>query len=310
MSAPAERCVVFSCGGSRLVGVVHGTHASAAGIGVLVIVGGPQYRVGSHRQFVLMARSLAASGYPVMRFDYRGMGDSEGEFRGFEHVAEDVQAAIEAFVVAVPSLSHVVLWGLCDGASAVAMQGMVDRRFSGMVLVNPWVRTASGEAKAYVQQYYARRLLQGSFWKKLLSGRLQILRSVREFVTALYRARQAPADACDAALPFIERMRRGIAACERPILLLISGRDLTAAEFVALTRDDASWSGLLARENVSLVRLEEADHTFSSRTALERAVAACCEWLDRLRARLEASTGGSASGRPLLCAGEDGVRCR
>ena len=48
------------------------------------MVGGPQYRVGSHRQFTLMARAFAAAGYPVLRFDYRGIGDSEGESRGFE----------------------------------------------------------------------------------------------------------------------------------------------------------------------------------------------------------------------------------
>jgi uncharacterized protein len=310
MSAPGERCVIFTCGGSRLVGIVHGTHAGAAGIGVLVIVGGPQYRVGSHRQFVLMARSLAASGYPVMRFDYRGMGDSEGELLGFEHVADDVQAAIEAFTAAVPSLSHIVLWGLCDGASAAAMQGMADRRMAGMVLVNPWVRTAAGEAKAYVQRYYGRRLLQSSFWKKLLSGRLHVLRAMQEFALTMYRSRGTPARAGDGALPFIERMRRGIAACERPILLLISGRDLTAAEFVTLCAEDAAWSSLVARGNVSRVRLEDADHTFSSRTQLERAGAACREWLDSLRVRLGETAADSTSAGAFLSAKEGTMRCR
>ena len=79
------------------------------------MVGGPQYRVGSHRQFVLLARDLAADGFPVFRFDYRGMGDSEGEFRGFEHVEDDIAAAVEAFRSASPGLREIVLWGLCDG---------------------------------------------------------------------------------------------------------------------------------------------------------------------------------------------------
>jgi len=308
MSATGERAVVFTCGGSRLVGIVHGTHADAAGTGVLIVVGGPQYRVGSHRQFVLMARSLAASGYPVMRFDYRGMGDSEGEFRGFKHVADDVRAAIEAFTVAVPSLSRVVLWGLCDGASAVAMQGMADPRLAGMVLVNPWVRTVSGEAKAYVQQYYGRRLLQASFWRKLLTGRLQVVRAVREFAVTMYRSRRASAVAAEGESSFIERMLGGMSACERPILLLISGRDLTAAEFMTLTSNDAAWSQLVARDNISLVRLENADHTFSTRTVLERAVAVCREWLDGLGAQPSQPNGTPA--RAFLPAKEDTVRCR
>ena len=86
MSAVREDAVVFQCEGASLVGILHVPEREPARIGVLVIVGGPQYRVGSHRQFVLMARSLAQSGYAVLRFDYRGMGDSDGEMRTFESV--------------------------------------------------------------------------------------------------------------------------------------------------------------------------------------------------------------------------------
>ena len=62
MSAP-ERGIVFGCAGEELVGVVHPV-ASPVARGVLVVVGGPQYRVGSHRQFVLLARRLAAAYQP------------------------------------------------------------------------------------------------------------------------------------------------------------------------------------------------------------------------------------------------------
>lgn len=89
--------------------------------GVLIIVGGPQYRVGSHRQFVLLSRRLAGEGYPAMRFDYRGMGDAGGAMRSFEDVRADIGAAIEAFQRAVPSLRRIVLWGLCDAASAALL---------------------------------------------------------------------------------------------------------------------------------------------------------------------------------------------
>ena len=135
-----ERVVTFDCQGDSLYGVMHlpetpGTRA------VLVVVGGPQYRAGSHRQFTLLARSLAMNGVAAMRFDYRGMGDSEGAERAFGDVQDDIAAAIDAFMAAAPGVREIVLWGLCDGASAAMMYAPLDARVSGVVLLNPWIRT-------------------------------------------------------------------------------------------------------------------------------------------------------------------------
>jgi len=72
--------VTFGCEDISLVGVLHAPEA-APSLGFVFVVGGPQYRVGSHRQFVLLARDLASHGAAVLRFDCRGMGDSGGFFR-------------------------------------------------------------------------------------------------------------------------------------------------------------------------------------------------------------------------------------
>ena len=63
--------------------------------GVVVVVGGPQYRAGSHRQFVLLSRALAQAGFAVLRLDYQGMGDSDGAPYDFTHVSSDIARAIE-----------------------------------------------------------------------------------------------------------------------------------------------------------------------------------------------------------------------
>ena len=60
--AVKETPLVFACGDDELVGLVSEPAAAAAQCGVLVLVGGPQYRVGSHRQFALMAHRLALAG--------------------------------------------------------------------------------------------------------------------------------------------------------------------------------------------------------------------------------------------------------
>ena len=140
----SEEAIAFPCAGEQLLGIIaHPEQAKRTG--VLIIVGGPQYRLGSHRQFLLLARVLSVAGYPVMRFDYRGMGDSTGEMRNFEAVDADIAAAIDAFMVACPELEHFVLWGLCDAASAslLYLHACEDERLSGFVLLNPWVRSVA-----------------------------------------------------------------------------------------------------------------------------------------------------------------------
>src|SRR5882762_1917682 len=112
-----EHALVFDCGGESLFGILSAAELPA-GRGVLIVVGGPQYRVGSHRQFTLLARHLSECGVPTLRFDYRGMGDSEGEVRTFERVDVDIRCAIDRFFAGVPGMKDIVIWGLCDAASA------------------------------------------------------------------------------------------------------------------------------------------------------------------------------------------------
>ena len=131
-----EHALTFDCEGESLVGILSGA-GLPAGRGVLIVVGGPQYRVGSHRQFALLARHLAKHGVPTLRFDYRGMGDSDGEVRTFERVGEDIRCAIDRFFASVPGLKDVVIWGLCDAASAALFYAHQDARVSGLILLNP-----------------------------------------------------------------------------------------------------------------------------------------------------------------------------
>lgn len=282
MSTEQETPLIFECAGDKLVGILHPGH-DAATVGIVIVVGGPQYRVGSHRQFVQMARALAAAGYPVLRFDYRGMGDSCGRATSFDAVGEDIRSAVCTLIQAVPQVSTVVLLGLCDAASANLMYCGTDARVGGLVLLNPWVRTEQGEAKSYLKHYYAQRLLQRSFWRKVFAGEYDLRRSLSDFVGKISAARRRGAAVRGSAQPtqpaFIERMRKGFADFNRPALFLISGRDLTGQEFMQLCRNSKPWARCMRKPTVSTKLLPLADHTTSRIQDLQRACDETIAWL-------------------------------
>ncbi len=300
MNTQSEKPLLFECRGEQLLGIVHPPAGAEPAPGVLIVVGGPQYRLGSHRQFTQLARDLAARGYPAMRFDCRGMGDSSGEFPGFEHTGPDIRAAIDAFTREVPGLPGVVIFGLCDAAAAALLYCQSDARVRGLVLANPWVRTDSGEAKSFVNHYYGRRLLQGSFWLKLLTGRLNVLASIGDFFRKVARAR-APSDVpSGAAAPgFIERMLLGLETFRGRTLVLLSEHDLTAREFGDLCRHSRRWSAAVGKSGVLVHPCPEADHTFSTAAARGAATAKILDWLQRERAAAlpQAALAGSVEHR-------------
>lgn len=304
-----ERPLVFDCAGERLVGVL-AEPATPARTGVVIIVGGPQYRAGSHRQFVLLARSLGEAGFAALRFDYRGMGDSEGAARRFDDVSADVSAAVAALGSAVPSIERFVLWGLCDGASAALMYVDASReascrregtRVSGLVLTNPWVRSDATFAKTRIRHYYLRRAFERAFWVKLLRGEVRIAASLgdlgRTAKTATDRELVNPGDARAAATEsFRERMYAGFATFTSPVLLLMSDHDLTAREFDQLAASDRRWQMLLRRPSVTRVDIAGADHTFSQAAARQTAERATIDWLhqrvNRVTTAVDRSIGG------------------
>lgn len=269
----SRRALAFECAGDWLYGVLD-LPAEASRRGVLIVVGGPQYRAGSHRQFTLLARSLAEQGVAAMRFDYRGMGDSQGAMRDFEDVGADLRAAIDTFFAQVPGLTEVVVWGLCDAASAGALYAASDPRVTGLVLLNPWVRTESGAAKATLKHYYRDRFFDTGLWKKIGSGKFNAGAALKSFVGLLGNANQG-AEA--GALP--DRMHAGLGQFGGKVLVILSGADLTAQEFADLSASSPKWKSLMAAPRITRKLLPKADHTCSRREWHEQVAQWTVEWV-------------------------------
>jgi exosortase A-associated hydrolase 1 len=284
-----ERPIVFCCGSDWLYGILT-LPEHAASRGVLILVGGPQYRAGSHRQFTLLARQLAANGIPVFRFDFRGMGDSEGHARTFENVEDDVRHAIDRLFAEIPSLDGLVILGLCDAASAALFYAYRDRRVTGLILLNPWVRTEEGSARAYLKHYYTSRIFERELWRKIWSGNFNYaaaIRSLSRTIGAALTERKeigSPAGKSDCKnnchpAPLPERMFQGLERFQGKVLLILSGNDLTAQEFSDLVKGSRKWKKLLASPRLSRFSLSEANHTFSRREWRDQVVRWTREWL-------------------------------
>ncbi len=281
---------------AQLVGIIHNPTDNAAKVGLLIVVGGPQYRVGPHRQYVLMARHCAAHGIPTMRFDYQGVGDSEGSNRGFEHVTADIHHAIDEFLSRTPEIKTVALWGLCEGASAILLGGSDHKAISHIILANPWVRSESGIARTYVKHYYGQRLMDPKFWQKVFSGKFNPITSVSKLFSNIQKifsknsgknsgkdsgknSGKNSGSSPNATPLFSQRMLSGLQSFTGKIMVLKSGNDLVAHEFYDLISTHKEWKDTLRDKKVQHVDIPFTDHTFSREEWRQEVAESTLNWL-------------------------------
>ena len=260
----------FECDGSNLYGILSLPPAKSQRA-VVIVVGGPQYRVGSHRQFLLLSRFLASNGVTTLRFDHRGMGDSDGETT-FEELGPDIRAAIDALLADRAEIEEVIIWGLCDAASAAMMYAPTDSRVAGLVLLNPWVRDDSSLARAQLKETVASDLVNFEKWKRLFTGKIKVTKALGSFVGLLVesvRGSGASTEKGESGLrrseeySYQDRMLHGLRQFDGQVLLVLSGNDITAKEFDNLSSSNSSWRACLGRQSVTIKRLPDSTHTFS-----------------------------------------------
>ena len=179
-----RRLLSFACGEVTLGGTLDQADGKT---GLLIVTGGSQTRIGSHRMFERLAQAVAAAGYPCFRFDRRGVGDSDGEDPGFKSSGPDLKAAAAAFRAECPQLERIAGFGLCDGATALALFGP-EASVDQLVLANPWfVEAEAGEPPAAaIKQHYRQQLASLEGWKKILTGSIsfgKLLKGIRKVLS-------------------------------------------------------------------------------------------------------------------------------
>jgi exosortase A-associated hydrolase 1 len=248
MDRPMRRLLSIECEGTALGASLD---EAAGTTGLLMVTGGTQTRIGSHRMYERLAKRLAEQGFPCFRFDRRGVGDSEDEDPDWRDSGPDIAAAATAFRRECPRLEKLVGFGLCDGASALAFHGAA-AGLSGLILLNPWlVETQAGTpAPAAVKAHYRQRLTSAAGWKKLISGSI----SYKKLFKGIRSLAAAPSILAEEVATALEKSRL-------PISLILASRDGTAIAA------EAEWTKPAYRRireaNSAPQRIDSDSHTFA-----------------------------------------------
>ncbi len=238
--------LTFGCGKARLAASLDTAPGTT---GLLIVSGGNEVRSGAFTGQSQLAARIARAGFPVLRFDRRGVGDSEGENRGFRHSSRDIAAAIEAFRALAPQITRVVAFGNCDAASALMLAGGAG--CDGLVLSNPWtIEDDAGENAAEdlppdaIRARYLEKLKNPREVVRLLTGGVNLGKLARGMARSL---RPAPAPSSLA-----EEMRTGLAEFAGPVRILLATADRTAQVF------ESGWD----KSDPRIERCEAAGHAY------------------------------------------------
>ncbi len=292
VSGGTEKIVSVTSNQHQLTGVLHTPTPSVdRQTGIIIVPGAPQYRIGSHRQFLLMARQLAKLGYSVLRIDYPSVGDSVSLTEHLSDTTDDTivdpQSTSHALIdfshtlrQLRPQLRHCLALGLCDGATAIAETvGEANHHtlLDGIILLNPWTHAQTQRAKTQLKHYYLNRLLSRAFWKKLATGQIALSTALKEIRQKLSQTQgRQPLTATEGAADSSRTLLTALNAYSGKQLILLSEHDLVARDFIAINKTQPK------SHRLAFTIVADADHTFSRATWRNALLDHISHWLESI----------------------------
>lgn len=228
--------------------------------GLIIVSGGNEIRSGAHAGMARLAQEIAKKGYPVFRYDRRGIGDSSGTNRGFLETQDDISSAIEQFHKINPQIERVVAFGNCDAASALAIFG-ANIAVDMVILANPWVieeTDNSSEAPtapppSAIRSRYWERIKNPTSIIDLITGKIDL----RKLASGLKQATQKQENTALSIL-----LRDGLIRLGVPTRILLANRDTTARAFLAAW-SSKDFAAARVKPNITTKTLDSASHSFA-----------------------------------------------
>jgi alpha-beta hydrolase superfamily lysophospholipase len=305
--------------GLRLFGLLHQPAVPREGAEtVLILSPGVKMRVAPHRLYVKLAERFVSMGHPVLRFDFHGLGDSEGaapeallaDFYGAtQHgrYVSDTTAAMD-WMQRTHGARRFIAAGLCGGALTGLLTAANDPRIVALCAISiPVILDGSnrdagrymtaGQLTATRTDYLRKlRVSEWRSWVRLLTFRSDfrmIARSLFKPIQARLRRLKptisttstpetvAAAGPSDNTNPLFAPAFHRMVTTSRPVLLVFAESDRLYWEFEEkfLRRHGASLEPHAALYRVHVT--PQANHIFSSSEWQEDLFEQCCRWLEQ-----------------------------
>jgi len=151
--------VVFGSLSHPLAGFYHSPSARSRGLGVVLCNPLGYEAMCVHRTYRELAERLSSRGFPALRFDYDGTGDSSGPWDAPDRVRAWVASigAAVAEIRARAGVSRVALVGVRFGAALAFLAAKDDDTIDGLVA---WAPVVSG--RAYVRELRALKMVKAT----------------------------------------------------------------------------------------------------------------------------------------------------
>ena len=254
------RCVSFpNQDGHLLHGILHEPdHATARGVCVLLLSPGIKGRVGPHRLYLKISARLVLLGFHVLRFDYYGLGDSEGELseRALADMYNSIQAGryVDDTVAAMDwmqetlGIRRFVGSGLCGGSISALVTAEIDTRIEcllGMGLPTAleggpenWARILTKHQIVSLRGKYFGKLTDPKSLMRFLSGKSSyqvIWRIIKQWFSDRKATRDAPPQPAksdiDRTNPRFASAFMAMLESARPMILFFAGADRLRYQF-------------------------------------------------------------------------------
>lgn len=173
-----ETPLFFKNGNYSLFAVLHEPEQAGPGdLGFVFCSPFAEEKLWAHRVFVSFARELSELGYPVLRFDYMGTGDSDGDFEQSTALTNisDIRAAA-GYLLKNSSARRICLVGLCLGATLACLAAEEEPSVCALALWNPVIK-----AGAYMQEFLKMNLTtQLALYKEIKMTRNDLVKLMDE----------------------------------------------------------------------------------------------------------------------------------